>query len=435
MRRLFAACAIMILCPSLLRASPPDGYWTGSASIGASGWPIAVSFEAQDDGPAAFVDISQLGMFRQPVALSEDDAGVWKLEFPFGLGAVGFAPGSDAASEEFSLSPEITLAIALERGGDAPPYAHRDVSFESEGVTLAGTVFTPSDASGVGVAIVHGSGVGSRDAWESRRWVNMLLERGATVLVYDRRGEGLSSAPAEMDTEFRGLASDAAAAARELASLESIDPGRVGLMGGSQACWVAARAATEHDGIAFLILNGLPSVSPAQQERQSVEHRARRLGLSGADVQHALTYLDLYFYVARTGAGFDLLASAAADAQQAAWGELVDQPRSLDDLAWWGRHASFDMYSRLASLEIPLLALWGDGDVVTPPCENLGRAAAAFDGRPNGLITTRVCPGVGHALETNGMRFGSDGEWVWPRLSPTAVEAIDDFLRTHVAAD
>jgi len=418
---------------ALCWAAPPPGYWVGAASIGESEWPIAVRFTGEDDG-VAYVDVDDIGMFDTPLALQSASDEAWSIEMPFGLQTIGFTNESDQASAEYVLSPTITLTMTLDRVAEVPPYTRREVTFESDGAVLAGTIYTPRNAgsSTPGAVILHGSSLGSREVWELRRWVKPLLAEGVTVLVYDRRGQGESSVNDHGVEGFGVLAGDALAARRTLGEENAVDASRVGFVGGSQAAWVAADAAAHDPGVAFLILSGVPAVAPSQQERQSAEVRARRAGLSGPEIHRMLAYMDLYFYVATTGDGYDLLEAAVAEAQRSPWGEFVDQPQSLDDLDWWKTHASFDMQSRFESISVPLLSLWGENDVVCPPAPNRLLLEEASARAGNTALVTLVCPDATHSLEVPGMGFSDAGEWVWPRLSPVAREAVAEFLVQHV---
>ena len=62
-----------------------------------------------------------------------------------------------------------------------------DITFYSEGVLLAGTLFSPTDPQAA-IVLVHGSGLEKRMNGFAKR----LAARGIAVLTYDKRGVGTS---------------------------------------------------------------------------------------------------------------------------------------------------------------------------------------------------------------------------------------------------
>jgi len=171
----------------------------------------------------------------------------------------------------------VLLATACSLGGGTTETAGsasiQDVHFESEGVTLAGTLWLP-DGPGPhpAVVFVHGSGRASR---RSAIGVATDLNRlGLAVLGYDKRGVGAS------DGEYVGrnngsvqnltlLARDAAAGVAMLRTHPSIDPDRIGLWGVSQAGWIVPAAAVFDGRVAFTVLISGPTVTVGEENYYS----------------------------------------------------------------------------------------------------------------------------------------------------------------------
>jgi len=63
----------------------------------------------------------------------------------------------------------------------------QDVKFKSQGVTLAGSIFTPKKTIAA-VVIIHGSDPVKRELEFAKR----LAKKGIAVLTYDKRGVGES---------------------------------------------------------------------------------------------------------------------------------------------------------------------------------------------------------------------------------------------------
>jgi pimeloyl-ACP methyl ester carboxylesterase len=145
------------------------------------------------------------------------------------------------------------------------------VEFRSGEVALSGTFLLPADVVAA-MVIVHGSGQEKR----MMPFAKVLADHGIATLTYDKRGVGKSGgiyAGPEVGTNnvdpqnLDLLASDAAAALRELARRLPRDRVPVGLIGFSQAGWIIPIAATRSPEAEFIILWSGPLVTTLEQLR------------------------------------------------------------------------------------------------------------------------------------------------------------------------
>jgi len=145
----------------------------------------------------------------------------------------------------------------------------RDITFSSEGILLAGTLFSPSDPHAA-IVLVHGSGQEKRMI----RFAERLAAQGITVLTYDKRGVGASGgtyAGPEVGTNnvdsinLSLLAKDASAAVNKMHEVVMDLP--VGLVGFSQAGWVIPIAATLNPLVDFMVLFSGPTITSLEQLR------------------------------------------------------------------------------------------------------------------------------------------------------------------------
>lgn len=139
-----------------------------------------------------------------------------------------------------------------------PNFTTKEIKFVSEGVSLAGIVFTPNNVQAA-VVIVHGSG-------QEKRMINfatILANNGIAVLTYDKRGVGESGgvyAGPEVGTnnvDFSNLnllSLDASAAVNTLSKYLSNDKIQIGLIGGSQAGWIIPLAAEKNKKVKFMTI-------------------------------------------------------------------------------------------------------------------------------------------------------------------------------------
>lgn len=131
-----------------------------------------------------------------------------------------------------------------------------NITFESEGISLAGTIYTPLH-SHAAVVLVHGSGQEPR----MRDFASLLAGKGISVLTYDKRGVGKSGGiyvGPEVGTNnvdqanLTLLAEDASAAINILHQRDK--NAVIGLVGISQAGWIIPIAANKNPLVDFMVL-------------------------------------------------------------------------------------------------------------------------------------------------------------------------------------
>lgn len=399
--------------------------WTGVLTLRGAEKPVDLRVMSTGDSAVVLADFPDLMMSGLPLAAS-GAPGSLVITWPFGLGPVAVDLTGPRAVGSAALGTD-TLSIILERARE-PERVSREVFFESDGDTLRGTVMLPSTPGPHPAAVlIHGSGRHSRQTVLYRAWADLLVRNGVAVLFYDKRGVGASGG--SYGAGFAQLSRDASAAVHALRSQPEIDAGRVGLHGWSQGGWIGERVAADRGDIAFLMFVSAAAVTPRAQEFQKVEAGLRDDGRPESDIEDALAYLGLYFYVVRTGEGWPLLETAIAQAQETAWGDYVDQPRGPDDLAWWRENHAAQPAAMVADLRMPVLLLYGGADWIVPPIENAERLRALFP-EPS-KVEVHVFPRADHRLEVPSW-IDAAGRWNWPQIAPGLVPAVEGFLQRVV---
>ncbi len=400
------------------------GYWEGALSFRGAEMPVRIHVESVGDSLLATLDIPSLVMAWEPIPASLTESGA-ELEFPFGLGALTVELRGEEAHAAKAVG-EDTLALRLVRAA-ASPFTRQDVRFKSGDTDLVGTLVMPQ---GVGphpaVVLMHGSGRQGRDKWEYRSWADLLVRQGLAVLYYDKRGVGTSGG--EYGAGLRRLADDGVAAVRYLRSRPKVDPRRIGLQGSSQGAWLAEQISADLSDIAFLLLVSGAAGTPREQELQKIEYGMRADGRTEVEIEDALAYAGLYFYVVRTGEGWPLLEKAVQQTQTQEWGQYVDQPDSEAALAWWHENHAFQPAELVKGLDLPVLLLYGGADWITPPIENADKLRSLFPSPER--VELHVFSGADHRLELGSGR-DAHGIWHWPRIAPGMRQAVAEWLEKH----
>ncbi|WP_046744781.1 alpha/beta hydrolase family protein [Kordia zhangzhouensis] len=145
----------------------------------------------------------------------------------------------------------------------------KDVTFESEGVKLAGTIYQPKHPHAA-VVVVHGSDSVPR----MNKFAELLAKNNILVLTYDKRGvgesEGIYAGP-EVGTNnisvdnLNLLAKDANAAVNVIR--QENKNLAIGLVGFSQAGWIIPIAAANNPLIEFMVLFSCPTITTLEQLR------------------------------------------------------------------------------------------------------------------------------------------------------------------------
>jgi uncharacterized protein len=257
----------------------------------------------------------------------------------------------------------LTLLVAgLSAGMPAPSAAaapaptESEVTFQGSGVELSGTVLAPAGAGRrPGIVIVTGAGPGPRD--DHRAEAEAFARAGIVTLIYDKRTRGYSLT----ERNYTVLADDALAGLHLLRGRADVDPAMVGLWGQSEGTWVCEDAASRSADVGFLVLLGASGVPPLQQQVWSTGEAIRHGGVGGslADRFPAAVYGQL------TAAG------------------VFAEPY-------------FDPVPRLARIRVPVLAIWGEHDMSSPPAESAAIVARAVRGNGNGNLTLRTLAGGRH---------------------------------------
>lgn len=149
------------------------------------------------------------------------------------------------------------------------PIKTENVTFESEGIKLAGTIYSPENPL-CAVVLIHGSDPVPR----LTKFAELLVQNDILVLTYDKRGVGESGgvyAGPEVGTNnisvenLHLLAKDASSAVNVIHNKNKNLP--IGLMGASQAGWIIPIVANKNPLVKFMVLFSSPTITTLEQLR------------------------------------------------------------------------------------------------------------------------------------------------------------------------
>jgi uncharacterized protein len=290
-----------------------------------------------------------------------------------------------------------------------------EVEAESGGVRLAGTVWLPAGDAVAGVLMHPGSGPSTRDNdWFFPPIREHLLAAGIAVCSFDKRGVG-GSTGSWLDAGLHEQADDLLAG---LTVFESEARGLpISLFGHSQGGWVVVEAAGRGAPVAFVVTSSGPAVSPARQERYSLANK-----LAAAKEGEALAAYDAVLAVLRERPTLER-GVEQLDAAGVPYRDLPGLDFVFEDEAIWRLFAvisDYDPAPALSRITVPVLALFGAADQVTPPEESVAVLRSAV--QPE-LLQVEVFPEGDHRLHHGDP----------PRFVDGYLDRLASFMRAAAA--
>lgn len=191
---------------------------------------------------------------------------------------------------------EITM-----KGGDTwplMPILQKDTDFVSEGVILRGRLLQPIDSNQQTPLVVYTHGSESSGWIDNAKDPYLLVARGVSVFVYDKRGTGLSGG--QYTQNFPLLAKDLVAASTEAKALATGKYGRFGLIGLSQGGWIAPLASDPAKADFIAIGYGLV-VDIREEDASQVEKELLDAGFGEIELAKAKRLTDATALIAASG--------------------------------------------------------------------------------------------------------------------------------------
>ena len=416
--------------------SKPIGRYEGALSR--DGSVQLVSFNFSDEGLEATYEIPECGLYDVPVRDYTFQNDTLSIRFFYGN---FFLFLDDTGNELTGISErwEPKLRIHLKKVEDVDPaFSIEQIQFPSGEISLSGMLYHPDSELTQPlkyVVLVHGSGYQDRYSPYYISLGHQLASRGIGVLLYDKRGTGISGGDRDMDVAtFDDLARDANAALTFLSKRNDLKSSKIGLLGTSQGGWISTKAASQSNLSEFLIFNVGPSVSLFDQDIHRIKYTMTADDWSHEAIDAALTYSESYFRYARTQKrrDWDQLKMEAKRITDEDWTDYVNIPTKPEDMNWWIINA-YDPRQDLTRLKIPVLSLFGGIDPLVPPEENEAKMRRYLSdaGVP---FQVRVIPNVGHDMKTYHGLNGNNWNWPkvywqWRKQPDEYIESIVDFIK------
>lgn len=337
---------------------------------------------------------------------------------------------------KMTLTPSTAEAAMPPRPQTPKPpfiYNSREVLFTNNGITLSGTLTTPTwnfGKSTPAVVLVTGSGVQNRDEEIMGHKpfaviADYLTRAGIAVLRYDDRGVGNSS-PGSPDDNTLNYATDAIAALKFLKQQSGIDTTKVGILGHSEGGSIALIvAATQPKDVAFAI--SLAGVAVKGRDAMIEQNRmiAQAMGKPmTAEIEQSITTLfNAIDSIQEVNTLANTIREILTKAEQHS-PQQIEQSVSVMTSPWYTAFIRLDMAQYLPLVKCPTLALNGEWDIQVSASQNLKAIGQAIRG-----AITKEYPGLNHMFQesssiSSSLSYGS----IQQTISPQVLSDITKFI-------
>ena len=326
------------------------------------------------------------------------------------------------------------------------PYREEEVSFSNTeaGVTLAATLTLPK---GVGpfpaALLIAGSGPNDRDeALASHRpflvLADHLTRKGIAVLRYDKRGIGKSNGSTDKATTV-DLAADAQAGVAYLKTRKEIDPARIALIGHSEGAMIAPLIASRTKDVAWIVLLAAPATFGEETLLNQSELIGKAADLTDEQLEASLNFDQAAYDLVRTekepaALGEKLNALVKETGLGAAMPPtLLETQMRMMESPWFRFFLDYDPLPNLKTLQIPVLALYGQKDLQVPAKANLPVLRQALQDAGNKDVDVRELPDLNHLFQHAYSGTPVEYAAIEETFSPDAMQIISDWLLHHSA--
>lgn len=456
------AIAFLLLLSFAAQAQKITGTWYGELKIQGQSLLLIVHVQEEGNGYKAKMDIpaqGAKGLEASAVTFSDNKVGISFSSL--GMEYSGVYKDEETIKGEFKQNG---LVLPLDFSKNEPgsarksqepkkpyPYYQEEVTFENKkaGISLSGTLTMPAkEGKYPAIILVSGSGPQNRDSelLGHKPFLvlsDFLTRAGYAVLRYDDRGVEKSQGIYK-GTTMADFATDAAAAANFLKTHKNIDAKKIGIAGHSEGGAIGPMVAATDKGLAFLVLMagpGLPGDSILLLQKKLIE---KAEGIPDAVTEEGIASNRQLFAILKTE-DLDEIVNTKLTAfykekmkgAEMPEGLNVEQEKALQDEVasltdpWFRSFVRFNPEQNLRKVTCPVLAINGSKDLQVPAEANLRAIKKYINEGGNKKVTTKELPGLNHLFQEATTGAVSEYGKLDQTFSPTAMQAIVDWLREN----
>jgi dipeptidyl aminopeptidase/acylaminoacyl peptidase len=400
-----------------------SGGWSGTWTRDGDALPVTATFAKTGDVWSGTFDSDALQVSGIPFKDVSDMNGEVRFRIKGDQTTTSFngAIAGDAIAGTFTDETGNGVFALARATRTAAQVRTRDVMFQDNGVTLAGTLLTPGTP-GRHPAVVFVQGSGPEGRWANRYLAQKFAERGIVALIYDKRGVGQSTGDWQ-NADFGALTDDAAAGVRFLRAQSEVDGMRLGVYGHSQGGTIAPLVGERVGDLRFIVASAAAGVASADVETYSVGNAIGIAKLPPDERADAESYVRALIDVAYRGKERAPLDAIAARFKGRDWFFAPPPPDSF----YWSlsrRIAAFRPAAHWSRIKASVLLVYGAHDERVPPRESANAIQAALRAGGNRRVTLKMYPNADHTFTiVEPPHHGG-----WPRHEPDYAETLGNWI-------
>lgn len=433
---------MILFCLSGLQpyAQVASAYYEGNITHKNKKWRTGVEFVIINGEQKALVDFIDVGGYNRMFSVEQINTQI-HLERPQPNGKKLIFDGSINGNTFSGKWSGIGIENAIFKFTKANKLSikQEEISFINKAATISGTLLLPDRKGKFPVIIfMHGGAAEDRNVYYAPAM--KFIKKGIAAFIYDKRGVGKSTGGDWQQDGLTALAEDAVAAVEVLKKREDIDAKHIAVFGHSEGGWTAPLAATISKDIAYVIVSGASSV-PASE--QTVYHRHNVMGQDGFDAATVERGTNLWKEV------YALAKLCATDTIEALRKKQIfsDSIETVHSEPWFSSAALPYPYPTdcpsdgvmellfkdplpvWKKITVPVLAVWGERDIVVPVKQSEKEIKQALLQAGNKNTSFVIMPHINHAIVYENP---TSGEWDFPREAPGYFERMVNWLHQQV---
>lgn len=293
------------------------------------------------------------------------------------------------------------LAIGQKQVPTSRNYSEENIFFLNSKDTIHGKLIFPKHTLGKlpVVVFVHGSGPEDysssnlyRPLWEK------FIKAGFACFSWDKPGIG-SSQGNWFEQSIDNRASEVIAASKKLEQHPRINSAKIGLWGISQAGWVIPKVA-ETLSPAFIITVSSPVTSAFDQEIYRISSELKAEGLSKQAIDSAITYTKRVKSLVVEDQPFAAFDTLQNNAKHYDWYPYVISG-GKEIFQYLHVIIENDQTPNLNAITCPILAIWGENDLLVPPRSSAKKYKEVMKQLGNKQANIVIVPHADHTLAYN----------------------------------
>lgn len=293
-----------------------------------------------------------------------------------------------------------------------------DISYESNGLKLNGTIFYPAKGNNMGLIIVTSSGNSDRSA--SRAEAQLFAKRGFTTFIYDKRGTGISEGNWPK-ASIEELASDDINAIKRFSEKTTIPLNRIGIKGSSQGATKIPYILNELKELKYGIAVSCPGTTLLESDLNYWKNRnTKNLGIN---IEQATSFERKVFETIAGNISKETLEKEINLIKSQDWYNMVWIPK-LDEIEI-DKKLNFTPIPYFEKTKQPLLIVQGSLDEIIPE-DSHEVITEALKKAQNKNYEIVLLQGASHSMYDIGQ---SDFPY-WSKLHPEYVATLENWINT-----